>query len=399
MSVPTDVFGFIKAHHLTSARADEGGVAVAPAQVLSVYVPSTTNDHTHAYGWRMQLRHAFASARNGIDERAVSEREAFEACVRRIEARLADAGLVPDESVPPSFMLRAPGWMALAATDGELIETRLAVAPDWSATWGEHAVIMPYLVAMRADDAVIVLIDHAHATIARLLRGVVHPFETLAIDDAIEVGTHMGDAPRAGFHTGTRGETATDSAQRQRRNDYEQLIATVQRKLAVIAGATARIVIGGAPEVAAHFLATLPGSLATRAVVSEQLQLHSPFAEIPEAVQAALMDLLTRRQLELLATLERRAHLTRNAAFGLENAEAAASAGAIERLIIAESVWRAYPEDIEALAQQALRGGADVEVASPACADALEAHGGVAAELRFVVPPRVPLDVPGAMPR
>lgn len=111
---------------------------------------------------------------------------------------------------------------------------------------------------------------------------------------------------------------------------------------------------------------------------------------IPPLAHVALLELLTRRELEALQMLDRRAHLTRHAAFGYEAVTLAATAGAIERLFVSETLWHAHPSKIEALIQRALRSHTQVDVVTPQCATILDESGGVAAELRFAVPTSSP---------
>lgn len=362
MTVPVDILGFLKTH--------------ASDHVLSVYIDSAMTDPARRHAWRTVLREGIHRARARVEQSAPDALDAFERAVAAVEARLPSGDDAPVR----------PGWMLLCAESGELIEARLPVAPTALVAWQAGPVLFPYLVATRADDAVIALVDLDHARIMRLHRGVVHPVETLDADTSVEVEAHMGDTPRAGFHTGTRGETQTDAAQRQLREAHERLLTAARRQLAVIAGHDARVVVGGAAGATAHFLATLPAELASRTVVAESLHMTTPLGDIPPLVHAALTDLLSRRQQETLASLERRAHLTRHAAFGYDAVIAASAARAVEHVLISETLWNARPVAVEALTHDVLRAGAQVAIATPDFAGTLDSvGGGIAAELRFAV--------------
>ena len=372
MSVPADILGFIKSH--------------ADVRVLSVYIDGSVTDPAKRHEWRTMFRHSIDSLRARFASFPPADRDAFESCVARVEERLPVADDAAEHGSAPWSGAGTHGWMALSAEDGEMVDARLSVAQVPLVTWGDCATIVPFLAATRTDDAVIVQVDLDHAIISRLHRGVVQVLESMTADrDTDEVGSHMGDAPRQGFHMGTRGDTRTDDAQRQRREAHERLMSRARRTLAVIAGSEARIVVGGTGGAVAHFIATLPNELAARCAVSEALHMTTALSAIPTLADAALLELLTRHELEALQLLDRRAHLTRNAAFGYEAVAAAATAGAIERLFVSETLWRNHLNEIEALVQRALRSHTRVDVVTPRCASTLDASGGIAAELRFAV--------------
>lgn len=343
MAIPADLLSFLKSHG--SCNAD----AASQEYVLSAYLDDAESHPSRRHLSRDRLRHFIRSERQHILEHAPETLDDFERALTVLEARLPDL-----HAEVKAEHAAVPGWMLLCSPDGEVIEARLAVAPEPSFTWSRCAMVVPFLAASVSDDAIVVLIDLEHATIARMQRGAIHEIDSFTADDT-------GDA-------------------------HERLLATTRRKLSVIAGGSAPVVIGGAAPSVAHFAATMPAELSARCVVADGLQVHTPFAVMPPVVHHAILDLIGRRQCEALATLERRAHLTRRAAFSDEMIASAARAGAIERLLVTFTRWHEDPLAVEALCHRALRGGAVIDVATPACADVLDARGGMAAELRFAVP-------------
>ena len=70
---------------------------------LSLYVEGGLSDPASQRAWRVSMKHALSTARAAIRTAAEDEREAFAACVARVEAQL------PSESALHS----AGGWCCL----------------------------------------------------------------------------------------------------------------------------------------------------------------------------------------------------------------------------------------------------------------------------------------------
>lgn len=243
------------------------------------------------------------------------------------------------------------GAMCLFAEDGDHVQALLPVAPTPMVRWSVGPIIVPFLAANYSDGFVIVHLTEQYVTLSRLQRGVMHLLDECAITP----------------------------------NDDTCLIG-VAKKLGIIAGSDGYVVVGGAATVAERLKALLPPDLAQRCVLAPAMTRQTPVDELADCAMPAMQHLLTARQSDTLRKMKTKAHLTRRASFGLSDVAAAAKEGAVDRLLISDSLWRRNPQDVELLAQQALRSGAVVDVVTPACAQQLDSEaGGIAAGLRRAV--------------
>lgn len=323
MVIPADVLGFVKAHEFD--------------RVLSLYV--------------RRGRNRTESARRGTEAatepapdvssapRAVHDGDAE--CLAHANALVA--------ALPQTREMA--GAMCLYAADGDHVESLLPVAPTPMERWSVGPIIFPFLASNYSDGFVIVHVTDYDITVSRLQRGAIHLLDECAIT-----------------------------------SDDDRCLVGVAKKLGIIAGSDGYVVLGGALGVAERLRALLPTELAQRCVLAPAMTRQTPVAELADCAFPAMQDLLTVRQSETLRKMKTKAHLTRRASFGLNDVAAAAKEGAVDSLLISDSLWRRNPRDVEVLAQQALRSGANVDVVTPACAERLDSEaGGIAAGLRRAV--------------
>ena len=361
MRVPEDVLRFMKAH-----RGE---------QILSVYIDSTAADPARRRDWRVALKQGLAREREALGRAARSERASFERCATAVEARIPAGDEMP----------AAPGLAFLCSAGGDLLSEALPVRVEPSVTWHAGVRILPYLSAIAAaPPALVVMIDRHGANISRLVDDALRPVVSFSTDVTKDVGPHMGDSPRIGFHGGTRGETQTDAIQRQLREMRDRLVSQTARRIVAMANGGSFVALGGSPEATAHLLSALPPALAARTTVVSDLPLQTPTADIPRLARDALTPLVAAWEQRHFEELQRRAHANGHVAFGLEAMAAAAEVGAIEELILSETLCRERAAEVEPMVQQALLDGASVALAPPGAAAVLDAEcGGVAAKLRF----------------
>lgn len=377
MRVSEDVLNFVKEH-----RGE---------QILSVYIDGAAANPAERRHWRVVLKQGLAREREALARAARGERVAFERCVTAVEARLPAGDEMPG----------APGLAFLCSASGDLFSEALPAHVDSSVTWRTGARILPYLSALAGSPpALVVIIDRQGATISRLVDGALSVVETFAPDATKDVGPHMGDSPRIGFHGGTRGETQTDAMQRQMREVRDRLVAQTARRIMALANEASPdglfVALGGSSEASAHLLSALPPALEARTAVVGDLRLLTPTA-IPTLAREALTPLVAAREQRHFEELQRRAHSNGHAAFGFEAMAAAVELGAIEELILSETLCRERAAEVEPVVQRALLDGASIELASPPAAAVLDAEcGGVAAKLRFAP---VGIGAEGAAPR
>ncbi len=359
MSVSQELLRFIRAH-----RGE---------LTLSVYIEATPADPAERRNWRVHLRQQVAQARDALAGAPQEERDAFERCVER-----ALDHLPTDQAMP-----RGGSWACFCAAGGDQLTLALPEGVETSVHWGIGALVVPYLRVAETEEAHVVQVDRNHVRISRLHDGA---FETLLAQDAdaiTEIGPYMSEPARVGFHGGTRGRTGTDEVQRQRREATERLHAVLLHRLTALADGGIPLVVGGAPESAAHLLRMLPPALAGHAALSPVLRMQSP-AEALGPIREALHTLRSRHQESRVDAIREAAHATGRAALGYEGTARAAELGAIAELIFSESAWRQHPKEIEQLVQRALADGAEVAWADASLKRALDGEAdGIVAGLRF----------------
>lgn len=359
MTVSVDLLRFVRAHR--------------EELTLSVYVEATPSDPAERRNWRVVLRQQISAARDRLAAAPQEERDAFERCVEQVLDRLP-----ADKAIPGGG-----SWAAFCAASGEAVDMTLPEGVETSVHWGLGARVVPYLRVAELEDALVVQLDRRHARLTRLHDG---HFETLLEEEAEEldeVGPHMGEGPKQGFHSGTHGRSGTDEAQRAKREESERLQAALLRRVTAMADSGLPLLLGGAPESAAHFHKLLPAAFTDRSALAPGLRMEHPAESLP-AVREALHALRTRHQEARLDALREMAHVNGRAAVGLEVASQAAERGAIAELIFSESAWKLHPQEIEHLVQRALADGAAVEWADPAVMRVLDGEAdGIVAGLRF----------------
>ena len=97
----------------------------------------------------------------------------------------------------------------------------------------------------RSNAAVVVLVDAHSAIIARCADGLLTRVRSVDAPKIDGTSDHMGDSPRQSYHPGTRGETATDAAQRARAAARREFINQLSPMIARAAAPTELIVVGG----------------------------------------------------------------------------------------------------------------------------------------------------------
>jgi hypothetical protein len=359
MSIPADLLRFVRAHR------DE--------LTLSIYVEATPADPAERRNWRVLLRQQLSQARTQLESATQEERDAFERCAEHLSAEL------PTEQSLPA----GSAWAGFCAAGGDCLALTIPAGVETLAHWGPGARVVPYLRVAEDETALVVQVDRLAARISRLEHGALHTLAEFTAEVSGEATPPMGDAPRHGFHVGTRGDTITDDLQRQRREASERMHAALLRKLPSLAEGEVPMVVGGAPESAAHIFRLLPAPLTGRAALAAALKMDDSPAAIP-VIREALHALRDRRQQQRVEDLRDAAYRSGRAALGYEVTAQAASHGAIAELIFTDSAWRKHPQEIEHIVQRALADGADVSWAESAAMETTEGDSdGLIAGLRF----------------
>lgn len=364
MYFPTDLLTFIRAHR------DE--------LTLSVYIEAAPHDPAARRNWRVRLRQGLNEVRSTLADAPADERDAFERCAAEVLGRLPTGDTAP----------ATHGWACFATASGEAFATTLPDSTETNVSWSPGARVVPYLRHMTEGRALVVRIDREHARIQRWHDGELETLAQLDADPPHDVGTHMGDAPRQGFHGGTRGRTGTDEEQRQKLDATERLLADVRARVMTLVEAHEPVLIGGAAAASAHLFDLLPDIVAGRAVVLPTLVMPLSDAAALPIIHDALIALDATRRMRRVTELRELAHARGRAAVGYAPASAAADLGAIAELIFSERAWRQHPAEIESLVQRALFEGASVVLAPSFPNTPFDSETeGIIAGLRFPLPP------------
>ncbi|MEK0430541.1 MAG: hypothetical protein RL139_345 [Gemmatimonadota bacterium] len=366
MLVPEDLLRFIRAHH------DE--------PTLSVYVEAAPHDPASRRAWRVHLKKGIHTARKTIPSSAREERETFDRCAAAVLAR------IPDGDSPPA----TTGWACFSAANGETIARALPEVRESSVTWARGPRVVPYLRVATEGSALVVLMDREHARIGRWRDMAFEPLATMMAEEIHGVGPHSTRPPQVGFHTGTRGVTATDEEQRLRAEAANRLLGAVRHKVPLLVHAHEPILIGGASESTTALIHSLPPQLQSRCQLVPGLTVGTQGGDLASALHEALVELASAQREARITELREQAHHNGRAALGLGPTQAAADFGALAELIFSERAWHEHPAAIEHLVEQALLEGAAVQVA-PASGALLDGDAdGVIAGLRFPLPSMKP---------
>lgn len=366
---------------LTYAELVELERSLRGERVLSVYVDGSAPDPAAKHAWRRVLDDAVRGIGRGLAGAPHDEREAFRRAASLLEAELAAT----------SGALGAPGWAAFITAEGVRTAGPLPTHIPSLVRWERGARVAPYVRALEQQRPVVVaVVDTREARLYRYREGALEALDTLRAHAAVGPFDHMGDVPREHFHTGTRGSTGTDAAERELRVGTERMLAELAGRLTVLGGDDAWIVLGGTPQAAKAALATLPGAAAARATVLPSLGVWASEAEIRRLAAEGATVLREAREGAMLADLLERKGARGNGAVGASAVLHALDAGAVQELLLSTQFLERHAADAELAVRAALGQRSSVEVAGGAAAERLDREaGGIVARLRFV-PPQLP---------
>lgn len=345
-------------------------------RVLSVYVDGTAADPAIQRTWRVQLDHAVEDLRRWLADESHEEREQFSACVRTLESELGafDGGV------------RAPGWTAFITPDGVRHAGPVPVSMPTMAAWSTGASVAPYIRALKQNRPVIVAVmDERKATVYRYRVGKLDRTDTLHARKVEEPEVHMGRTPKPGFHVGTRGPTGHDVVQRARREAMNRMLAELAERVTALAGADGWILLGGIPRVVAHAANTL-APLAARLLPLKSLDVHATPAEIAEAAKVGGSALRDRWDAAQVDEIIEQAEAGLLGVLGPVATDRALDLSCVSALFVSPHYLADHGAEAEHAVRRAFDQGAMVERVSHAAAARLDAHGGLAARLRFRPP-------------
>ncbi len=344
--------------------------------VLSVYVNGEVEDPARRRRWRIELRHALDDVARGLGDAGTEERAAFDARRAMIEERLDGYGA----------SVKSPGWVGFYGTDGEVEAGPLPVAVPTRAAWGTGPCLAPYVRAMKESLPVVVAVgDHTHVRLYRYQGLQAQPVETIRAHTRLSSLPHMSRPSRPGFHSGTRGLTATDKAQRELQAGTERMLQDAVGRLTRHAGSEGWIVIGGIPTIASAIQSRLPANLAARAV-RQPLDIHSQRALVAAAARAGAGELRAADDLRRVDAAVGSAAGDGRGTAGLTDTLRALTEASVRELYFTSALLREHPQEAESAVRLALQQHAFVEHVSGPAEARLDETGGIASLLRYAAP-------------
>ncbi|HEY7396547.1 MAG TPA: hypothetical protein VH559_16940 [Gemmatimonadaceae bacterium] len=358
---------------LTQAQLVSLYRSLAGARVLTVYLAGANHDPALRNGWRVDLDHAIKDLHTWLEGSTRVERLELDRCLDLLETELAAF----------SGGLGSPGWVAFITPEGVREAHALPAPVPTVALWNTGACVAPYVEVLRElDDVVVVVADAREAMVYRYHNAALERVETIRAHHVIERSLHMGASARVGFHTGTRGSTGRDSAQRSLLTGRDRMLDETVERTAALANGNGWIVVGGVPRISGYLARALEPFARLRVVREPAIGMNSAEAEITAAARRGAGVLRTAADTRRITELLNNASTGGLAVLGPDAAERALNSAAVHALLLT----RRFVEDNAAEAEDAVRAAFDQNAAVDVIAggaEALDEHGGIAAELRF----------------
>lgn len=345
--------------------------------VLSIYIDGAAADPAIQRSWRTQLDNSLKNLREWLAGSSHAERETFERCVRMLDDALATF----------NGGFGAQGWTAFITKDGVIESHVLPVPVPTLAVWSTGPAIAPYMRALKETRPVlVVLADAANANLYRYERGKVERVDTIRAHHVVEPPSHMGSPPRQGFHTGTRGTSGKDAAQKSLLEGRDRMIQEIVRSVVTEAGEDAFVLVGGIKRVTSRIAKPLMDIAPDRVLELDSLDIHATVDEIAKAARAGASELRSATDNRRLSEIADQAGAGGLGALGPDQTRLALENASVRDLFLTHR----YLEDHAAEAEQAVRSALDqnasVEEVSTGAEPELERLGGMAAGLRFRPP-------------
>ena len=346
------------------------------AFVLSAYVDRSELDIAKRDEWRVRLSNEAAALERLVIGASHAEQESLRKCIEHLFDGLA--------------RIRghngAHSWVAFVTAAGIAHTALLPTPVRTQLMWGTAISIGPYLRAI--DDARPVIVVHAdsvHADVYRCVAGELHALHSFRAHHPVMPPSHMGDAPSRGFHSGARGDTGHDQAQRSLLAGTRRLLRDTCEYVTRAAEADAWIVIAGGPQTARALADDVSALLPGRVWCARGVDIHASPAELIEAAKRAATELRDaadeRRVAELLAEREP----VGLGVAGTRRVREKLNDRQIQEMFVTSTWADSHAMEMEDVIRAASDQGARVtEVSGPAGA-LLDARGGVAASLRYRV--------------
>jgi hypothetical protein len=345
-------------------------------KVLSVYLDGKATDFAERNVWRRRLEHALDDAARAIgpDE---EELAAFRKNRGAVESALeAFPNFLPDR-----------GWVGFAAAGAMVHAGAVRVPMPDLVRWENGIRVAPYVRALKQERLVLnVLVDSRRARIFEYRGGELTEPENLNTDTFMGDLTDMNQSKRPTAHSGVRGKTATDAAQKTLGVVADRMLKRLAERVGERMGNHGHLVLGGPPEAVAAARDHLPQAVLARTIEWPSLRVEMSETEVRDALEAAASRLNQTRQEEALGDVVDLARSGGKGALGADAVLKALRESRVDTLFLSRGFIRANPEYADHLVGAAFEQHAEVEELSFEGAERLDTEGeGVAARLRFTL--------------
>ncbi|CAN5749809.1 hypothetical protein BH23GEM11_BH23GEM11_16230 [soil metagenome] len=345
-------------------------------KVLSVYLDGKATDFAERNAWRRRLEKALGEARGAVNG-APEEATAFEKAQKAVEGALAEySNFLPDR-----------GWVGFATADGLIHGGAVWVPMPDLIRWENGIRVAPYVRALKQERMVVtVLVDSRRARIFEYVGGELTEPENLNAETFLGDLTDINQSKRPTAHSGMRGQTGTDAAQKFLGVGSERMMKKLAERVVERVGTDGHLVVGGTPEAVAQARDHLPDGLSNRTMEWSSLRLEMPEAEVRDAVEAAASKLNQAHQERNLSEVIDLARSGGKGALGADPVLKALRESRVDTLFLTRGFISANPEYADHMVGAAFEQHAEVEELSFEGAERLDTAGeGVAARLRYTV--------------
>jgi hypothetical protein len=346
---------------------------------LSVYLSDAADDPAQRGNGRRALAHRLSHLRDALGESSHSDHEALGRAIEHAERQV--------QAIPVTESFK--GWACFVTEQGVQHSAMLPVVVPTEAVWGDGLWLSPYIHGLdHQRSAIVAIADSRLASMFRYRDGALVELVTLETEVPVGSVSHMGAPPQMGFHTGTRGGTGADAADRVRQVQSARLASEAAEYLHTAAHLEEIIFVGGIPAMA-HAIVSLIHER-WHAQVLAGLDVHATPSEIAARVETALEVSRAEQDQAVLHDLTEGALGAARAAFGVTATLAALRLGAVSRLILTEAFAQRDRVTSEAVVQLACDRDAQIIYVAGVAASQLEERGaGIGARLRFPIPQAV----------
>ena len=353
-------------------------------KVLTVYLDGVGKDPARRRVWRRRLAQELEREehRLGLDDS--HDKQAFEAARERV---------LKEVDGFQSF-LPGKGFVAFATAEDIRYLENLPVQVPNLVRWGTGPRVSPYIRGLKQlRPMVTALVDGRRGRVFVYKEGEVNEILDLRSDtfmgDLSDVASHQ----HSSTHSGGRGQTATDAAQRYLEVGTERLLKEVKELVCDLAGDDGFVLLGGDQEALSGLRPLMPQGMERRILENSSLRLEMTLPEVKAASAEAASVLAKRRQEALLSQIMEQAYARGTGALGGRDTVRALDAGAVDILILSRPFVEVNPDYADQCVTKAFEQGAEVRVFGGAPSERLdEVGGGIGARLRFR--PEIPAEVP-----